>query len=167
MVDTGIGIQPQFLPHVFEYFRQADGSTTRQFGGLGLGLAIVRQLMELHGGTVAAESGGEQQGATFIVQLPLLQPATPVRSESTHAPLKAARLLNNLQILLVDDDDDIREFEAFLLEQHGAKVTAVTSGLAALQALEPARPDVLVSDMGMADQTSRARGLSQDDRRLT
>ena len=85
VIDRGKGISPQFLPHVFEYFRQEDGSTTRRFGGLGLGLAIVRQIVELHGGTVAAESGGEQQGATFVVQLPTLPQAAPVLSESTYA----------------------------------------------------------------------------------
>ncbi len=78
VMDTGNGINPQFFPYVFEYFRQADGSTTRKFGGLGLGLAIVRQIVEMHGGTVTAESGGENQGATFIVQLPVLQQATPI-----------------------------------------------------------------------------------------
>jgi PAS domain S-box-containing protein len=149
--DTGKGISPSFLPHVFESFRQADGSTTRKFGGLGLGLAIVRQIVELHGGTVTAASRGEQQGATFVVQLPTLQQAIPVLSESTYAQLDAARRLNNVQILLVEDDDDTREFEAFLLEQHGAKVTAVASGSEALRALEQGRSDVLVSDIGMAD----------------
>ncbi|HEY9656107.1 MAG TPA: ATP-binding protein [Crinalium sp.] len=149
--DTGKGIKPEFLPYVFEHFRQEDGATTRKFGGLGLGLAIVRQIVELHGGTVAAESGGEQQGATFVVQLPTLPQATPVLSESTHAQREAVRRLNNVQILLVEDDTDTREFQAFLLEQYGARVTAVASGLAALQALEQLLPDVIVSDIGMPD----------------
>ena len=149
--DTGKGIKAPFIPYVFEYFRQEDGSTTRQFGGLGLGLAIVRQIVTLHGGTVAAESGGEQQGATFMVQLPALEQATPLSSESTGAPLDSEALLDHVQILLVDDDADTREFQAFLLEQYGARVTAVASGLAALQALEQLLPDVIVSDIGMPD----------------
>ncbi|MBD1919474.1 MULTISPECIES: PAS domain S-box protein [Cyanophyceae] len=151
VIDSGIGIDAQFIPYVFEYFRQKDGSTTRRFGGLGLGLAIVRQIVELHGGTVAAESGGEQQGATFIVQLPVLKQSIPVLSESTQPQLNSEMLLDNVQILLVDDDTDTREFQAFLLKQYGATVTAVASGLEALQALEQLIPDVIVSDVGMPE----------------
>ncbi len=151
VIDTGKGIAPNFLPHVFEYFRQEDGSTTRRFGGLGLGLAIVRQIVEMHGGTVKAESKGENQGATFIVQLPLTPQAVPLVPEPTIVPADTAAPLDNIQILLVDDDFDTREFQAFLLEQSGAKVTAVASGLEALQTLEQLIPDVLVSDVGMAD----------------
>ncbi|MBD2121839.1 PAS domain S-box protein [Trichocoleus sp. FACHB-262] len=149
--DTGIGIKPQFLPDVFEYFRQEDGSTTRKFGGLGLGLAIVRQIVELHGGTVKVESEGEHQGAIFIVQLPAMQQEMPSIAGSIHIQPGSERLLDNIQILLVDDDMDTREFEAFLLEQRGAKVTAVASGLEALQALEQFMPNVIVSDIGMAE----------------
>ena len=152
VIDTGTGIQSQFLPYVFEYFRQEDGSTTRRFGGLGLGLAIVRQIVELHGGNVRAESLGENQGATFTVLLPILQQAiatvpelAPAQVENTEAPL------SNLQILVVDDDDDTREFQAFVLQQGGAKVTAVASGLEALQILDQFIPDLLVSDVGMAE----------------
>ncbi|MDZ8263174.1 response regulator [Nostoc sp. ChiQUE01b] len=152
VIDTGIGIQPQFLPHVFEYFRQEDSSTTRRFGGLGLGLAIVRQIVELHGGTVKAESLGENQGATFIVQIPILNQSALIVLERTDAETASAETpLSNLQILLVDDDSDTREFETFLLEQNGAKVTAVTSGLEALQVLDSFIPDVIISDIGMAD----------------
>ncbi|MBD2115123.1 MULTISPECIES: PAS domain S-box protein [Cyanophyceae] len=151
VIDTGKGISPQFLPHVFEYFRQEDGSTTRKFGGLGLGLAIVQQIVELHGGTVAVESDGEQQGATFIVQLPALLQATPLLSESIQPQLNSETLLDNVQILLVDDDTDTREFQSFLLKQHGAAVTAVASGVEALQALEHFMPDVIVSDIGMEE----------------
>jgi len=151
VIDTGKGIHASFLPHVFEYFRQEDGSTTRRFGGLGLGLAIVRQIVEMHGGTVTAESQGENQGATFIVQLPVMQQAAPIVSERTRDQTETETPLENLQILLVDDDPDTRKFQAFLLQQHGAIVTAVDSGLAALQALEQFRPDVLVSDVGMAE----------------
>jgi PAS domain S-box-containing protein len=159
VIDTGKGINPQFLPHVFEYFRQEDGSTTRKFGGLGLGLAIVRQIVEMHGGTVTAESQGENQGATFIIQLPLMQQARAMpaaraklnASEPIHTQIEAEVPLDGVQILLVDDDTDTREFQAFVLSQSGANVTAVTSGLEALQALEQFTPDVLVSDIGMPE----------------
>jgi PAS domain S-box-containing protein len=150
VIDTGKGIAPNFLPHVFEYFRQEDGSTTRRFGGLGLGLAIVRQIVEMHGGTVRAENHGENQGATFIVQLPAMQQAAPFVPEPTIAPANTAAPLDKIQVLLVDDDLDAREFQAFLLEQSGAKVTAVASGLEALQALERFIPEAIVSDVGMA-----------------
>jgi PAS domain S-box-containing protein len=151
VIDTGKGIDPQFLPHVFEYFRQEDGSTTRKFGGLGLGLAIVRQIVESHGGTVTVESGGEQQGATFIVQLPALQQATPILPEQNQLQSASETRLDNVQVLLVEDDTDAREFQSFLLEQHGATVTAVASGVEALQVLEQWFPDVIVSDIGMAE----------------
>ncbi|PSN16473.1 hybrid sensor histidine kinase/response regulator [filamentous cyanobacterium CCT1] len=151
VTDTGIGINAQFIPYVFEYFRQEDGSTTRKFGGLGLGLAIVRQIVELHGGTVTVKSSGEHQGATFIVQLPVLNQPTPVLSHSTQPQLNSETLLDNVQILLVDDDTDTREFQIFLLEQYGATVTAAASGLEALQALEQLIPDVIVSDIGMPE----------------
>ncbi len=151
VIDTGKGINPQFLPYIFEYFRQEDSSTTRKFGGLGLGLAIVRQIVEMHGGTVKAESRGENQGATFIVQLPLMPQAAPIAPKPIIAQTDLKAPLDNRQILLVDDEPDTREFQAFLLEQSGAKVTAVASGLEALQVLEQLIPDVLVSDVGMAD----------------
>jgi PAS domain S-box-containing protein len=155
VIDTGQGIDPKFLPHVFEYFRQADSTTTRKFGGLGLGLAIVRQIVEMHGGTVKAESLGDNQGATFTVQLPLLgsrESAVGSRETPTHSPLSTPHFpLADLDILVVDDDDDTRELQAFLLEQRGARVTAVVSGLEALQALDQFIPDVIVSDIGMAD----------------
>ncbi|HEY9631603.1 MAG TPA: ATP-binding protein [Coleofasciculaceae cyanobacterium] len=149
--DTGKGIKPEFLPYVFEHFRQEDGATTRKFGGLGLGLAIARQIVELHGGTIAVNSPGEGKGATFIVQLPAMRQATPIQAEPNYVQLSSETLLDKVHILLVDDDRDTLEFEAFLLEQHGAQVTAVSSGLEALQALEQMMPDVIVSDVGMAD----------------
>ncbi|MGL5873949.1 MAG: ATP-binding protein, partial [Xenococcaceae cyanobacterium] len=151
VIDTGKGINPQFLPHVFEYFRQEDSSTTRKFGGLGLGLAIVRQIVETHGGTVRAESQGEGKGATFIVQFPLMQQVTSIALLPIQTQTEAEVPLDGVQILLVDDELDTREFQAFLLEQSGANVTAVASGLEALQALERFIPDVLVSDIGMAE----------------
>ncbi|MBW4604089.1 MAG: response regulator [Calothrix sp. FI2-JRJ7] len=149
VIDTGKGINPQFLPYVFEYFRQEDGSTTRKFGGLGLGLAIVRQIVEMHGGTVQAESQGEGQGATFIVQLPTMQQTWQEAPQPIQTQTDAGLPLAGIQILLVDDEPDTREFQAFLLSQSGAKVTVVASGLEALQSLEQSIPDVLVSDIGM------------------
>ncbi|XHX76482.1 MAG: GAF domain-containing protein [Stenomitos frigidus ULC029] len=151
VIDTGRGIQPQFLPHVFEYFRQEDGSTTRQFGGLGLGLAIVRQIVEMHGGTVWAESEGENQGASFTVQLPLSTQAQLSEPEPPRNSVTTEASLGNLQILLVDDEIDTREFQTIVLEQSGATVTAVASSLEALQALDQFVPDLLVSDIGMAE----------------
>ncbi|MCU0544677.1 MAG: response regulator [Oscillatoriaceae cyanobacterium Prado104] len=152
VTDTGKGIEPQFLPHIFEYFTQADSTTTRKFGGLGLGLAIVRQIVEMHGGKVTAESLGENRGATFTVLLPTIQEAVPAATElfATDAD-NTATPLSNLEILIVDDDEDTREFQAFLLEQSGARVTAVASGLEALEALDRSVPDLLVSDVGMAE----------------
>jgi len=149
VIDTGKGINPQFLPYVFEYFRQEDGSTTRKFGGLGLGLAIARQIVELHGGNVWAESQGEGHGATFIVQLPAMR-VEPIVSEAVEIQTDAVLPLEGIHILLVDDEPDTREFQAFILEQSGARVTAVASAPDALQALEQSIPDVLVSDIGMA-----------------
>ncbi len=153
VIDTGKGINPQFLPHVFEYFWQEDGSTTRKFGGLGLGLAIVRQIVEMHGGRITAESQGENQGATFIIQLPLMQQSRAKLNASEPIPTQreAKVPLDGVQILLVDDEADTREFQAFVLSQSGANVTAVASALEALQALKHFTPDVLVSDIGMAE----------------
>ncbi|MBN3890688.1 MAG: PAS domain S-box protein [Nostoc sp. JL31] len=152
VIDTGKGINPDFLPYVFDYFRQADAKTTRVFGGLGLGLAIVRHLVELHGGTVQAESLGEGQGATFTVKLPLLK-NSELRfssSEASQAELETEEtLLAGVQILLVDDQADVREFFSFALEQYGATVTAVESADEALQTLVQSQPDILLSDIGM------------------
>ena len=151
VTDTGKGIDPQFLPHVFEYFRQADATTTRKFGGLGLGLAIVRQIVEMHGGSVWAESEGENRGAMFTVQLPVSLQVRSSDSEPLRDRSTTEAALSDLKILLVDDETDTREFQAFLLEQSGASVTAVASGFEALQALEKFTPDVLISDISMAE----------------
>jgi PAS domain S-box-containing protein len=146
--DTGNGIRADFLPYIFDYFRQADGSITRRHGGLGIGLAIVRHLVELHGGTVTAASSGENQGATFRVRIPLMATVPEMRS-----PIKRSEpfpSLQNLRILVVDDDSDTREFLTFMLEKYGATVFAVASAQAALDAIAAIQPDLLLSDIGMA-----------------
>ncbi|UBF23819.1 response regulator [Kovacikia minuta CCNUW1] len=148
--DTGKGISPDFLPYVFDYFRQADGSTTRRFGGLGLGLAIVRHLVELHGGTIQADSAGEGQGATFTVKLPIMIAPKP-NQDDTLSQAGSDFNFNGLQVLFVDDDRDSRELISFLLEQHGAKVIEVASASEALHSLEQAEFDLLISDVGMPD----------------
>jgi len=152
VIDTGKGISPEFLPHVFDYFRQADAKTTRIFGGLGLGLAIVRHLVELHGGTVEADSPGEGQGATFRVKLPLLKSSDSRVSSPESSDLELdteESLLLGVQILLVDDQEDVRDFFSFALEQYGATVTTVASATEALETLAESKPDILLSDIGM------------------
>ena len=145
--DTGRGITREFLPHVFEYFRQEDGTTTRKFGGLGLGLAIVRHLTELHGGTVRADSPGEGLGATFTVTIPLVATASEL-PQDTNSDTSAIDLAG-LRVLVVDDEADMRYLVEFILEQHGAEVNAVASALEALTVLQQFNPDVLISDIGM------------------
>ncbi|MFN6475200.1 response regulator [Nostoc sp. DedQUE07] len=152
--DTGKGIDPNFLPHVFDYFRQGDSTTTRRFGGLGLGLAIARHLIEMHGGTVGAKSPGEDKGAIFTVRLPLIEDSTTsendTNTDSSTTAFPSSPLMG-LQVLVVDDNDDTRDFFSFVLEQFGAIVTAVASGDEALQALTQSKPDILLSDIGMPE----------------
>ncbi|MBD2242160.1 ATP-binding protein [Nostoc sp. FACHB-888] len=151
--DTGKGINPDFLPYVFESFRQADATTTRKFGGLGLGLAIVRHLVELHGGTVQVDSPGEGQGAIFNVRFPLMKAqvsSQKVQEDSSFLNFNTSPL-TGIRLLIVDDDLDIRDFLGFVLEQAGAEVRIATSGIEALQAVEQSPPDILLSDIGMPE----------------
>ena len=158
--DTGIGIAPDFLPQIFGRFTQADASTTRQQGGLGLGLAIVRALVERHGGTAHADSGGLGQGATFTVRLPTLAPreagAEAAPSPPAAGPAPARVRLDGLRIILVDDAPDGRDVLALVLRIAGADVVAVGTVNAALAAFDAARPDVIVSDIGMPDEDGYA-----------
>ncbi len=157
--DTGPGISPDFLPHAFERFRQADAAITRKHGGLGLGLAIVRHLVELHGGAVSVESGGEGQGATFSVQLPLMIVHGEVVAEERRHPRAEAPgealcrpQLDGLRVLVVDDERDARLMLKAMLAQCGAEVAEADSAAGALAAFEEFRPDVLVSDIGMPEE---------------
>ena len=160
--DTGLGISSEFLPFVFDRFRQHDSTTTRSYGGLGLGLAIVRQLVELHGGTVTVVSPGIGQGTTFTVTLPAmiipLAPSDPEPLNSiveTKPRVEASPSLEGLQILVVDDEADALELLSTILQNNGADVIAVASVKQALTIIETATdrsPDVLVSDIGMPDE---------------
>lgn len=147
--DSGKGIAREFLPYVFEYFRQEDGATTRQFGGLGLGLAIVRHFTELHGGTVQVSSLGQDLGATFTVRLPLnlVEQELPADDEQ----LKNVTDLTGTHILVVDDDADMRELAEFILIQFGAQVTTAASAVEALNIFSQFIPDLLLCDIGMPE----------------
>jgi signal transduction histidine kinase len=151
VADTGAGIKREFLPHVFERFRQAESSTSRGYGGLGLGLAIVRHLVELHGGSVAVASEGEGQGATFSVRLPVAAASrTAERAPAAVSPDgPVGRGLSGLRLLIVDDEADAREVMRFMLERGGAQVRTAESAAQALDAIREERPDLLISDIGM------------------
>lgn len=148
--DTGQGIESDFLPYVFDRFRQAESATTRKFGGLGLGLAIVRHLTELHGGTVAVTSPGKNQGATFSVQLPLMNiPAIEQPDNNPINQIVQPDRFRGIHVLAIDDEPDSRDLLTFVLEQEGAEVTPVASAKAALEALEKSIPHLIISDIGM------------------
>ncbi len=157
MSDSGIGIASEFLPHIFDRFRQADGSTTRVHGGLGLGLSIVKHLVQLHEGQVTVESGGQNQGATFIVSLPLARnvPADGVKDESAieregdGLPASFSHLLEGMRILVVDDEADSRDLVSAILKRCGGKVKSCKSAAEALKVFRAWKPDILVSDIGM------------------
>ncbi|OJT27421.1 hypothetical protein BO221_05470 [Archangium sp. Cb G35] len=169
VADEGPGVPADFLPHIFERFRQLEGGTTRRHGGLGLGLAIVRHLVEMHGGTVHAASEGPGRGATFTVRLPLVlprqeQPARPAppAAAPTHAVLARRR------ILVVDDEEDNREVLKVMLEEYGAHVVTAASASEALRAVREERPDLLVSDIGMPGEDgyrliSQVRALPSEE----
>jgi PAS domain S-box-containing protein len=156
--DTGIGISGDFLPMVFDRFRQADAGSTRKTGGLGLGLSIVRHLVELHGGSVQADSAGSNQGATFTVKLPMMivQPsaAAPSREHplvERRNPLQKLADLSGVRVLAVDDDADALGLLVDVLQASGAEVATATSALAALDAIATFQPNVLVADIGMPE----------------
>ena len=165
VADTGQGISAEFLPYVFDRFRQADSSITRSFGGLGLGLAIVRQLVEVHGGTVHGQSPGEGQGATFIVKLPLMAVRPIVIEPKREHPAVGGSIqfdcsprLDGLKILIVDDDADMRDLLTYTLEICGAEVIAAASADEAISALTSSGTaiDILISDIGMPDEDGYA-----------
>jgi signal transduction histidine kinase len=177
VTDTGAGIDPKFLPYVFDRFRQADSSSTRSHGGLGIGLTIVRHIVELHGGTVRADSRGEGEGATFTVQLPLTHPAAAdgngdapaghVKHAARGAAEPEAEMpdLFGVRLLIVDDEPDAREVIGTMLRRCGAEVAVAASTREGMEVLARDRPDVLISDIAMPDEDGyalirRVRGLT-------
>jgi PAS domain S-box-containing protein len=157
--DTGDGISPEFLPYVFDRFRQAEGSISRKQGGLGLGLAVARHLVELHGGTIRAASEGLGKGASFTVDLPLAQERRdPARAEERRREVERRRSrsgavrLDGVHVLLVEDDDDSRKLLGTMLKRYGARVTSTKSAAEALSVFKAELPDVMISDIGMPDQ---------------
>jgi len=159
VADTGEGISAEFLPYVFDRFRQAEGSISRKQGGLGLGLAVARHLVELHGGSISAESAGLGQGSAFTVELPLAEERRdPARAEERRREVERRRSregsirLDGMHVLLVEDDDDSRKLLGAMLKRYGARVTSTKSAAEALNAFSNDVPDVLISDIGMPDE---------------
>lgn len=174
VIDTGHGIKPEFLPYVFDRFRQADASTTRKYGGLGLGLAIAKHLTELHGGSIRVKSAGEGKGATFIVSLPLVvvysqedEIKPSYRAESKSSIQDGQPTLEGIKVLVVDDEEDARELIKLVLENSNAQVITAASAHEALEALQNEKLHVLVSDIGMPQEDGyqfihKVRELSPD-----
>ena len=167
--DTGKGIDPEFLPRVFDRFRQADSSTPRSFGGLGVGLAIVRHLVELHGGTVSANSEGVNKGATFSATFPLLTDRTEPVAIALSGEMTAfeMRSLDGLRVLLVDDEPEARQIISTVITRTGAEVRVCNSAGEALAKLAEWRPDVILSDIAMPDEDGysfigKVRSLPRD-----
>jgi signal transduction histidine kinase/CheY-like chemotaxis protein len=154
--DTGIGIRSEFLPSVFDRFRQGDASTTRRYAGIGLGLAIAKQLVELHNGTIVAHSDGEGRGATFTVYLPLERRSASSEDDDRAGNAEQPSDLHGIEVLLVEDETMARAATERLLEQCGAEVRAVNSAERAREAFEIRRPDVIVADIGMPDEDGNA-----------
>lgn len=148
--DSGIGIGPEFIPHMFDYFRQADSSTTRSQGGLGLGLAITRRLVELHGGMIQVDSPGIGQGAMFTVMLPMRRTALEAGLGTT--PLDASSNLQNVRAMIIDDEPDNQELLGLILEQAGGQVKIACSAREALDLLPTFQPDIVISDIGMPEE---------------
>jgi CheY-like chemotaxis protein len=172
--DSGVGISKEFLPYVFDRFRQGDASITRTHGGLGLGLSIVRQLVDLHGGSVNVQSEGEGKGATFTITLPFVGVVNQDEAESVH-PTQGDEImsfedlpsLQGLKILVVDDEADTRELIREVLRECGSEVITSRSAEEALAALEEHKPDILISDLGMPDEDgysliSKVRALPEE-----
>ncbi|MDQ3421410.1 MAG: ATP-binding protein, partial [Acidobacteriota bacterium] len=166
VADNGEGITPEFLPHVFERFRQADAASTRKHSGLGLGLAIVKSIVEAHGGQVRVKSPGAGRGSTFSVELPLVIAQTSAEdrlrqhprttASDTNHPVCEERMLQGVSVLVVDDERDARELIRFLLEECHAEVMLAENAAEALEILRRSRPDVLLSDIGMPNQDGYA-----------
>jgi PAS domain S-box-containing protein len=177
--DSGEGIAESFLPFVFDRFRQAEGSISRKQGGLGLGLAVARHLVELHGGNIRAESGGPQQGSIFIVDLPLAdERRDPARRQEREREIERRGAVRNvarlegIRVLLVEDDEDSRKLLGLMLKKQGAEVTSASSSAEALSAFGQILPDVVLSDIGMADEDGyelmrKVRALPADGGGLT
>jgi CheY-like chemotaxis protein len=158
--DNGAGISPDFLPHVFERFRQADSSTTRKHGGLGIGLALVKHLVELHGGTVRVSSPGLAQGATFVITLPLHAAPSVVREEvfppTSDIERSESLRLDGITVLAVDDEADSRDVVSRILRHCGATVITADSAERGFALLQETRPAILVCDIGMPEEDGHA-----------
>jgi CheY-like chemotaxis protein len=161
VIDSGVGISADFLAHVFDRFRQAEGGSTRKHGGLGIGLSLARHLVELHGGTIEARSEGIGKGATFLIRLPVREAAPPGEAEAHRKDAAGAVSLSNVRVLAVDDEADTRDLLREILEGAGARVLAVGSAAEALASLSSWRPTILISDIGMPgrDGTSLIRDI--------